>query len=191
MARALDAYVGAGRQYELLSALTACALDTPEDFDTQLELFRHALPYGGMSSASAEYYLTAMLETGKVMPWSGRPMDEAACKKLFTLAADREEEYALFASVLQYVMQDAYAGRNYGAQYPQLLSDLLETDADIAAALYQIVNSRLLSNKATIISSNLPAGELERRYSPQIASRLLGTYELYQFRGSDIRMMET
>ena len=59
------------------------------------------------------------------------------------------------------------------------------------AALYQIVNSRLLSNKATIISSNLPAGELERRYSPQIASRLLGTYELYQFRGSDIRMMET
>lgn len=139
MARALDAYVGAGRQYELLSALTACALDTPEDFDTQLELFRHALPYGGMSSASAEYYLTAMLETGKVMPWSGKPMDEAACKKLFTLAADREEEYALFASVLQYVMQDAYAGRNYGAQYPQLLSDLLETDADIAAALYQIV----------------------------------------------------
>lgn len=58
------------------------------------------------------------------------------------------------------------------------------------AALYQIVNQRMLANRATIISSNLAAGDLERRYSAQIASRLLGTYELYQFRGRDIRMME-
>ena len=58
------------------------------------------------------------------------------------------------------------------------------------SALYQIVNTRMLENRATIISTNLPAAELERRYGAQTASRLLGSYELYQFRGNDIRMMQ-
>lgn len=57
------------------------------------------------------------------------------------------------------------------------------------SALYQIVNTRLQDGRATIISTNLPAQELERRYGAQTASRLLGTYELYQFRGNDIRRM--
>ena len=58
------------------------------------------------------------------------------------------------------------------------------------SALYQIVNTRLLENRATILSTNLPAAELDRRYGAQTASRLLGTYELYQFRGNDIRRMQ-
>ena len=58
------------------------------------------------------------------------------------------------------------------------------------SALYQIVNTRLQAGRATIISANLPAQELERRYGAQTASRLLGSYELYQFRGSDIRRMQ-
>lgn len=58
------------------------------------------------------------------------------------------------------------------------------------SALYQIVNTRLLENKATILSTNLPAAELDRRYGAQTASRLLGSYELYQFRGNDIRRMQ-
>ncbi|MBQ1264720.1 MAG: ATP-binding protein [Oscillospiraceae bacterium] len=58
------------------------------------------------------------------------------------------------------------------------------------SALYQIVNTRLLEGKPTIISSNLGDTEIKSRYSPQIASRLLGMYELYQFRGKDIRLMQ-
>ena len=58
------------------------------------------------------------------------------------------------------------------------------------SALYQVVNGRLLSGKPTIVSTNLPDGELETRYSAQIASRLLGAYTLYQFCGSDIRLLK-
>ena len=58
------------------------------------------------------------------------------------------------------------------------------------AALYQIVNTRLLEGRPTIISTNLPAAELKQRYSPQIASRLLGVYECYSFAGDDIRMLK-
>lgn len=56
------------------------------------------------------------------------------------------------------------------------------------SALYQIINDRLRAARPTIVSTNLPDKELEPRYSAQIASRLLGAYELYQFCGSDVRM---
>lgn len=58
------------------------------------------------------------------------------------------------------------------------------------AALYQVVNTRLMEGRATIVSTNLPVGELDRRYSAQIASRLLGAYALYKFSGKDIRMLQ-
>ena len=57
------------------------------------------------------------------------------------------------------------------------------------AALYQIVNTRLMEGRAAIVSTNLPLSDLDRRYSAQIASRLLGAYTLYKFAGCDIRML--
>ncbi len=57
------------------------------------------------------------------------------------------------------------------------------------SALYNVVNTRMMDNRATIISTNLAPEALEGRYSPQIASRVLGTYRLLKFAGSDIRRM--
>lgn len=57
------------------------------------------------------------------------------------------------------------------------------------SALYNVVNTRMMENRATIISTNLAPETLEGRYSPQIASRVLGTYRLLKFAGSDIRRM--
>lgn len=59
----------------------------------------------------------------------------------------------------------------------------------VVSSLYQLVNTRLMEGSACIVSTNLPEEELARRYSPQIASRLLGTYEVYRFCGRDIRML--
>ena len=58
------------------------------------------------------------------------------------------------------------------------------------SALYQVVNTRLTGQLPTIISSNIAVGELESRYSAQIASRLLGAYTLYKFYGTDIRLQK-
>ena len=57
------------------------------------------------------------------------------------------------------------------------------------SALYNVVNTRMMENRATIISTNLAPETLDGRYSPQIASRVLGTYRLLKFAGSDIRRM--
>ena len=55
------------------------------------------------------------------------------------------------------------------------------------SSLYEVVNRRLLAQKTTLISTNLDAADLEARYKGQIASRLLGCYQLVYFVGDDIR----
>ncbi len=56
--------------------------------------------------------------------------------------------------------------------------------------LYQLINSRIVSERKTIINSNLTEGEIRKRYSPQIASRLSGEYRMLNFFGDDIRKIK-
>lgn len=58
------------------------------------------------------------------------------------------------------------------------------------SALYSVINERILSKKATIISTNLNSEDLENRYSSQIASRLLGCFRRIAFVGEDIRRLK-
>ena len=57
------------------------------------------------------------------------------------------------------------------------------------AALYGLINDRLLACKPMLISTNLNVmEELPKRYSPQIVSRLQGNFRLVPFVGEDIRV---
>ena len=58
------------------------------------------------------------------------------------------------------------------------------------AALYTLLNDRLLAGKPMIISTNLNIDEVRARYSPQIASRLEGSFQLLPFVGNDIRVLK-
>ncbi|MBR4870389.1 MAG: ATP-binding protein, partial [Oscillospiraceae bacterium] len=64
------------------------------------------------------------------------------------------------------------------------------TTGFVQGALYQIVNTRIMKNKATIISTNLTPDEIGRRYARQIQSRLEGEYEVLPFFGEDIRKLK-
>ena len=55
---------------------------------------------------------------------------------------------------------------------------------------YNIVNSRLLNNKPTIINTNLDFEQLQTRYSARITSRFIGEYEMKKFVGLDIRQQK-
>ena len=57
-------------------------------------------------------------------------------------------------------------------------------------ALYGIVNDRLLLGKPTIISTNLTTEDIAKRYTPQIASRLRGSFKRVPFIGDDIRLLK-
>ncbi|MCL2820574.1 MAG: ATP-binding protein [Oscillospiraceae bacterium] len=55
------------------------------------------------------------------------------------------------------------------------------------SSLYEIINTRLITNRKTLINSNLTIDELRRKYSEQIMSRLEGEYQVLTFYGDDIR----
>ena len=56
-----------------------------------------------------------------------------------------------------------------------------------SAAIYNIVNSRIMMNKPTIISTNLSMKELEKNHSQRMVSRIIGNNIRLEFLGSDIR----
>jgi DNA replication protein DnaC len=57
-----------------------------------------------------------------------------------------------------------------------------------SAALFDIINQRILSRKPTVISTNLTLDDLARLYSERIVSRFLGNYQIIKFFGEDIRV---
>lgn len=71
-----------------------------------------------------------------------------------------------------------------------LVLDDLGTEIDnqySIATLYNIINSRLLSGKPTVISTNYTMNKLEEKYDKRITSRLTGEYTPFYFIGNDIR----
>ncbi len=54
-------------------------------------------------------------------------------------------------------------------------------------AFFNILNSRLVDNRKTIINTNLDIDELVNLYSDRVISRILGNYMLLEFFGEDIR----
>lgn len=60
----------------------------------------------------------------------------------------------------------------------------------VQSALYQVVNTRILTNRKTIISTNLNPTELGQRYGAAILSRIEGEYRILPFFGEDIRKLK-
>ncbi len=59
-----------------------------------------------------------------------------------------------------------------------------------SSTLYNIVNSRMVESKPTIISTNFEFSEIESKYSPRMVSRLTGSYTVLKFLGADIRYIK-
>ena len=87
-----------------------------------------------------------------------------------------------------------------GARDEELQEDLYQSDLLVIddlgtemvtsftlAALYQLINERINDGLPTICSTNLTPAELEAVYSQRLTSRLLGTCDVLQFYGRDVR----
>lgn len=74
-----------------------------------------------------------------------------------------------------------------------LIIDDLGTEFGTAytcSVLFDILNTRLLNKKSTIISTNLNLVNLEKKYTDRVHSRIVGNFELYRFIGDDIRILK-
>ena len=103
----------------------------------------------------------------------------------------------LFAKLEQAKFNPSEEARREAAKFLEcdlLIIDDLGTEMPgqfVTAALYSLLNDRLLMGKPMVISTNLTVEEMSRRYSPQIASRLQGGFLGLTFVGEDIRIMKT
>lgn len=56
-----------------------------------------------------------------------------------------------------------------------------------AAALFDLINTRLINNKSTIISTNLDFDSMNKLYSSRFSSRIIGEYLIISMAGDDLR----
>ncbi len=74
-----------------------------------------------------------------------------------------------------------------------LIIDDLGTEVNnqfTSSVLYDLINTRLIRRRATIISTNLAQDEFRKRYYDRITSRVLGEYTVLPFMGKDVRALK-
>ena len=102
----------------------------------------------------------------------------------------------LFGKLEQAKFSPSEENRREAARFTEcdlLIVDDLGTEMPgqfVTAALYTLLNDRILGNLPMVISTNLNVEEISRRYSPQIASRLHGSFQRLTFVGEDIRVLK-
>lgn len=102
----------------------------------------------------------------------------------------------LFGKLEQAKFSPSEEARREAARFSEcdlLILDDLGTEMPgqfVTAAFYTLLNDRILAGKPMVISTNLNIDEAARRYSPQIASRLQGSFQGLTFVGEDIRILK-
>jgi DNA replication protein DnaC len=115
-----------------------------------------------------------------------------------------ERGYSVCYGTSQNICEDMRAemfGRDAGLSYTKdsvldvdlLILDDLGCEIDNkynTASIYNIINSRILSGKPTIISTNYEIDELLEKYDQRITSRITGEYTALTLFGRDIRTIK-
>ncbi|MBE6732071.1 MAG: ATP-binding protein [Ruminococcaceae bacterium] len=60
----------------------------------------------------------------------------------------------------------------------------------VTSVLYNIIDSRIMKNAPTIISTNLSIEDIKKKYSERLVSRILGGFSRINFYGKDIRLLK-
>ncbi|MBQ6848104.1 MAG: ATP-binding protein [Clostridia bacterium] len=106
--------------------------------------------------------------------------------------------YGSAENLFAIVESEKFSGEGRGNYDAMLKCDLLVID-DLGAemttsftksVLYNLINTRMLSGKPTIINTNLSMKQIEEKYSARISSRLMSNYNVNKFLGTDIRQQK-
>jgi len=106
--------------------------------------------------------------------------------------------YGSAENLFSIIESEKFSGENKGSYELMQNCDLLVIDdlgAEMATSftksvLYNLINTRILSGKPTIINTNLTMKMINEKYDARIASRIIGNYDPYVFLGVDIRQQK-
>lgn len=107
--------------------------------------------------------------------------------------------YAPIARVLQQIEREYFSRENKDSKTLEsvincdlLIIDDLGTEfktSFVTSTIYDIINSRILSGRPTLINTNLSLEELENQYSERVVSRISHGYKKFTFVGEDVRTL--
>ncbi len=121
----------------------------------------------------------------------GRTVGEQGCSVCYESAAN------LFSKLEKARFSPSEENTRQAERFSQcdlLIIDDLGTEMPgqfVTAALYALLNQRLMERKPMVITTNLNVEEAGKRYSNQIASRLYGEFIRLTFLGTDIRVQKS
>ena len=122
---------------------------------------------------------------------------EAVSARGFSVAYDTAINIIAAYETIKFGNGDGAAAAERAARYERadlLIIDDMGTEMGTAftvSALYNLINNRLMAHRPMIVNTNLLPDELKKRYSPAVASRLLGEFKQLRFFGDDIRMLKS
>ncbi len=121
---------------------------------------------------------------------------EAVSDNGFSVAYDTAINILAAYETIKFGSGDGEAAAAKAAKYERaelLIIDDMGTEMGTAftvSALYNLINNRLMAKRPMIVNTNLPPAALSEKYSPAVASRLLGEFMPLRFFGDDIRMLK-
>jgi DNA replication protein DnaC len=108
--------------------------------------------------------------------------------------------YGSTPNIVSQLEKERFGGRDseteserYLQECDLLILDDLGTEFSTSfssAAIYNLLNSRIMCSRPTIISTNLSMKELERCYSERLVSRVMGHHIRLEFLGRDVRQQK-
>ena len=121
---------------------------------------------------------------------------EAVSARGFSVAYDTAINIVAAYETIKFGNGDGEAAAERSARYERadlLIIDDMGTEMGTAftvSALYNLINNRLMAKRPMIVNTNLLPEMLSEKYSPAVASRLLGEFMALRFFGEDIRLLK-
>ena len=195
--------------YRSLNTLTPLSLSTFETFS--LDYYSEQADASGRSERGAmarvldicmTYAQNFSLRSSNLILMGGTGLGKTHLSLAIANAAIEKGFGVVYGSVNNIVskLEREHFGREEETDTGSLLldCDLLILDdlgtefrtAFAVAEIYNIVNTRQMAQRPTIISTNLTMKEIEERYTERFASRILGGYVRLPFCGRDVRLQK-
>lgn len=165
----------------------------PEQYETMKQIFENLRNYANSFSPSTSDSIMLIGNTGLGKTHLSSAIAKTVIDKgfdvLYVTAVDMISDFERERFGNGYSETEIKdVGRYFGCEL--LIIDDVGTEVSnqfTVSTLYNVINSRLIKELPTIISTNLGVDDFRKRYWDRITSRILGEYRTFAFCGTDVR----
>jgi len=162
--------------FENMTSVHQICIDFVDSFDTE---FKNLILYG--HSGLGKTFLCNSI--AKALLDEGKTVIYLSAFQLFRLFENyrfhKEEEIVTHDDIESIFICDLLIIDDLGTEFANSVT---------RAELFNCLNTRLLNQKPTVVSTNLSPGQWVDQYSERVVSRIFGYYTQLKFIGSDIRL---